>query len=136
MDKQVLGRLLLGGGLIVGLACSAGQAEVIKRVNPDGSNTFIVPAKVPAGDRSGPCGVNPADVLTLDGAREAYDQTLQRLAADPGNIACRQQLTHLGRMMRRPETAVANDLNASAPGAPPLPAPGGTPPGAGAPQYQ
>jgi hypothetical protein len=136
MGKQVLGRLLLGGGLIVGLACSASQAEIIKRVNPDGSNTFIVPEKVPAGDRSGPCGVNPADVPTLDGAREAYDQTLQRLAADPGNIACRQQLTHLGRMMRRPETAVAHDLNASALGAPPLLAPGGMPPGAGAPQYQ
>jgi hypothetical protein len=125
MGKQVLGRLLLGGGLIMGLACSAGQAEVIKRINPDGSNTFIVPQKMPSGDRGGPCGLNPGDILTQDGAREAYDMTLQRLAADPGNIACRQQLVELGRTLRRPEAAVATDLNASAPGAVPLPAPSG-----------
>jgi hypothetical protein len=135
MSKQVLRRLLLAGGLIVGLACSAGQAEVIKRVNPDGSHTFIVPQKMPSGDRGGPCGLNPGDVLTQDGAREAYDMTLQRLAADPGNIACRQQLTHLGRMLRRPEAAVTNDLNASAPGALPLPAPSGTLPSPGTTQY-
>jgi hypothetical protein len=135
MGKQVLGRLLLGGGLIVGLACSAGQAEVIKRINPDGSNTFIVPQKMPSGDRGGSCGLSPGDILTQDGAREAYGMTLQRLAADPGNIACRQQLVELGRTLRWPEATVANDLNASAPGAVPLPEPNGTLPSAGAAQY-
>jgi hypothetical protein len=135
MDKQVLGRLLLGGGLIVGLACSAGQAEVIKRVNPDGRNTFIVPQKLPSRERGGPCGLQPGDVLTQDGAREAYGMTLQRLAADPGNIACRQQLAELGRTLRLPETAVATDLNASAPGALPLPAPSGMLPNPGAAPY-
>ena len=135
MDKPGLGRLLLGGGLLVGLACSAGQADVIKRVNPDGSNTFIVPQKTPSGERGGPCGLQPGDVLTQDGAREAYGMTLQRLAADPGNIACRQQLAELGRTLRLPETAVATDFNAAAPGAVPLPAPSGMLPSPGTAQY-
>jgi hypothetical protein len=48
MGKQVLGRLLLGGGLIVGLTCSAGQAEVIKRIYPDGTIRYAVVHGVPS----------------------------------------------------------------------------------------
>src|SRR6266581_4111672 len=42
MRWQMCGSLLLGGGLIVGLACSTGQAEVITRVYPDGTVRYTV----------------------------------------------------------------------------------------------
>jgi hypothetical protein len=53
MGKQVLRRLLLGGGLILGLACSAGQAEVITRVSPDGRVRYIVVHTIPTLAESG-----------------------------------------------------------------------------------
>ena len=133
--------LLLTGAMLCVLLLAV-QAEIIKRVNPDGTVTYIVPQKVPSAPQLGPCGTSPDDPQTLPSASDAYQATLLRLQTDPTNAECRREALRLGRLFRAmsredgkltiyDESAIANDLNAAGPsagGPVPVPVPSGAVP--------
>src|SRR5438105_14397182 len=92
--------LLLLTGAMLCVPLLAVQAEIIKRVNPDGTVTYIVPQEVPSAPQLGPCGTSPDDPQTLPSAADAYHTTLLRLQADPLNADCRREALLLGRLFR------------------------------------
>jgi hypothetical protein len=128
---------LLLMALMLALPLAFAQAEVIKRVNPDGSITYIVPQRAPspAVVEPGPCDPSANTPTTFAQAQDAYNTVLQRLQAAPDNVQCRQQLVRLGRLQAElerasgratvyDETAIANDLNAISGGSATVPGPG------------
>lgn len=106
------------------LSASLVEAEIIRRVNPDGSVTVYVPSGGPSLPRVGPCGVSLDEPTSFEEAHAAYGQALERLRAAPASRECREVVVRLGRLRaelgRRAgqatvydELAIANDLNAA-----------------------
>ncbi len=113
-------------GIMLCTTITAGQAEIIRRVNPDGSITEYVPQKVPAAPRAepqpGPCDQPPSTPNNYWWAKDAFQASLQRLRSAPNDPQCRAQALQLGRLYSQfsrtttigalyDETTLMNDIN-------------------------
>ena len=122
--------LMLTGTLLC-TAILAAHAEVVRRVNPDGSITEYVPSAGPpqgtpqAPTPQSPCANKPWEPGNVYHARETYHAALAKLKNAPTDPECRQQALYFGRLYsafsRRDgrvtiydEAAMANDINAAA----------------------
>ena len=80
-----------------GLFAMSVQAEIIERVNPDGSKTIYVPQAVPS-RTLGPCEAHPYwTPATLLAAHDAYQASLRALRQYPTDVMCRTQALRLGK---------------------------------------